>query len=257
MKKTVILIYGITAYVMFLGVAIYAIGFIGNFAISNTLDAIPSTPFWQALLINLGVLLLFAIQHSGMARQSFKQWITRHIPKAAERSTYVLMSNLAMVLIFALWEPMGGVIWSADNAVAKALILSLYMFGWALVFVSTFLINHFHLFGLQQVWFHFIGTTASKSRFTTPSLYRMVRHPLYVGWIMVIWAATTMTVAHLVFAIITTVYILVAIQFEEKDLQQEFGEEYTRYQKNVPMIIPSFKTDSSTSNKQHTFKTQP
>ena len=255
MKKTVILIYGVASYVMFLGVALYAMAFIGNFGISKTLDAIPSTSFWEALLINLIALALFSIQHSGMARRGFKQWLTRYIPESAERSTYVLMSNLAMIVIFLLWEPMGGVIWAADSAVSKALIMSLYMFGWALVLVSTFLINHFHLFGLQQVWYQFRGKQVPAANFTTPSLYRMVRHPLYVGWIMVAWAATTMTVAHLVFAIMTTAYILVAIQFEEKDLKDEFGEDYARYQKEVPMIIPTLKPKALNST-DDTVKTQ-
>ncbi len=238
MKRTLILAYGIACYAMFLGVFIYAIGFIGNFGVTRTLDGIPTLPFWQALTINLGVLSVFAIQHSGMARQGFKRWISRWIPASTERSTYVLLSNLAMILIFALWQPMGGVVWSIADPGLKVAMMTVYLFGWALVLVSTFLINHFHLFGLQQVWCQFCKTRLPEAEFRMPSLYRIVRHPLYVGWLIVFWAASTMTAAHLLFALVTTAYILIAIQWEERDLSDELGETYAEYKKAVPMIIP-------------------
>ncbi len=241
MKKTVLLIYGIAAYVMFWAVALYAIGFIGNFGVSRTLDGLPDVPFITAALINLGLLSAFALQHSGMARQGFKKWLTRWIPAAAERSTYVLISNLAMIALFLLWEPMGVVFWSFDSGFAQASVITLYMFGWALIVVSTLQINHLHLFGVQQVWAAFRGHEIPASEFVTPALYRWVRHPLYVGWLIVFWAAPTMTVSHLFFALLLTVYILVAIRLEERDLEAEFGYKYRSYQRSVPMIIPHFQ----------------
>ncbi len=244
MKKITIFIYGLLSYLMFLGVFVYSIGFIGNFKITNSLDSIPGVPFTQALMVNLGLLSLFALQHSGMARKGFKSWITKFIPKSAERSTYVLLSNAVLILMFHFWEPMGGMIWSVDSVVAKTSLITIFMFGWALILISTYLINHFHLFGLQQVWTQLRNKTIPPAKFVTPSLYKAVRHPLYVGWIIVVWAAPTMTVAHLVFSLICTAYILIAIRFEESDLVDELGDEYKNYQKDVPMIIPSFKPNN-------------
>lgn len=241
MKKISIFIYGLSCYLMFLVVFVYAVGFIGNIKVNNSLDALPGIPFMHALMINLGLLTIFAIQHSGMARKGFKRWITQYIPKSAERATYVLLSNTVMLIMFYFWEPMGGVIWSTESAYLKTCVLTIYMFGWALVLVSTFLINHFHLFGLQQVWGQLIGIEIPTSHFVAPSLYKLVRHPLYVGWIVVVWAAPVMTSAHLVFALMCTAYILIAIQFEEKDLEGEFGDAYKAYKEQVPMIIPSIR----------------
>ncbi|MGJ8664222.1 MAG: methanethiol S-methyltransferase, partial [Marinicella sp.] len=226
------------AYASFHFVILYAIGFIGNFGISNTLDSVPNKPTLQALMINLGLLSLFAVQHSGMARKGFKDWIKQFIPEAAERSTYVMLSNIALFTLMLFWEPIGGVIWQVESQFAVTVLISLYMSGWALVFISSFLINHFHLFGLQQVWFNFKGKVIPAGKFTTPSLYRFVRHPLYVGFIVLMWSATTMTVAHLLFAVMCTAYILVGIQFEEKDLKDELGDDYAAYQAEVPMIVP-------------------
>ena len=240
MKKFIIFIFGTLSYLMFLGVFIYAIGFIGNFGgISNSIDSIPGKPLSHALMINLGLLSFFAIQHSGMARKGFKNWMTKYIPETAERSTYVLWSNIAMILIFMFWEPMGGTVWSFSNEFAKSAILSIYMFGWAIVLISTFLINHFHLFGLQQVCYQLVNKPIPESNFHTPAFYKWVRHPLYVGWIVVFWSAPTMTVAHLLFAMMCTAYILIAIRLEEKDLVDEFGDTYIEYKKKVPMLIPS------------------
>lgn len=241
MKKLTIFIYGILSYFMFLGVCIWGIGFIGNIKVSNSLDALPGIPLSHALMINLALLALFAIQHSVMARPVFKKWFTQFIPESAERPTYVLLSNIAMVIIFLFWEPIGGVIWSTENELIKNGILTFYMFGWALVVISTFLIDHFHLFGLKQIWFDLTGRKVPAAKFVMPSLYKRVRHPLYVGWLIVFWSTPIMTVSHLVFALMCTAYILVAIRLEEKDLEDEFGEKYRQYKKEVPMIIPALK----------------
>lgn len=238
MKRWLILIYGVASYLMFFGVFLYAVLFIGNLVIPKTLDSQPVVGFWLALAINLGLLSVFAIQHSGMARPAFKRWLTRYIPESAERSTYVLLSNIAMILLFIFWQPMGGAVWEVKNGVGQAIIYSFYFAGWAIVFVSTCAISHFDLFGLRQVWLQFQGKEYEPYPFKIPFLYRMVRHPLYVGWLTVIWATPTMSIAHLVFALITTTYILVAIQLEERDLIGVFGSKYRDYRKNVPMLIP-------------------
>jgi protein-S-isoprenylcysteine O-methyltransferase Ste14 len=173
-----------------------------------------------------------------MARPAFKRWWTRIVPPAAERSTYVLMSSLALVALFAFWEPIGGVVWQAPEGLARTAIIGLYLFGWLLLLYTTFLIDHFDLFGLKQVWRHLRGQPYRPPQFHTPSLYRMVRHPLYIGWLTIFWAAPTMTTAHLIFALMTTAYILVAIQLEERDLVSAFGSEYTAYRESTPMLIP-------------------
>ncbi len=242
MKKLSVFIYGVLVYLMFQGVTVYAIGFIGNIHVENSLDALPSIPFSQALMINLGLLSLFAIQHSGMARTGFKRWITNYIPQSAERSTYVLLSNLVMLALFYFWQPMGGVIWSTDNEIIKNAVLVLFMFGWGLLFLSTFLIDHFHLFGLKQVWYHLKGKEMNEAKFVMPSLYKRVRHPIYVGWTIIVWATPVMTVAHLVFALMCTAYILVGIHLEEKDLEKEFGDDYLAYKEKVPMLIPALRS---------------
>ena len=241
MKKIAILIYGVFAYLMFFAVFLYAVGFIGNIYITQSLDAIPNIPFTQALMINLGLLALFALQHSGMARTGFKNWITQYIPRSAERSTYVFISNLAMIMIFYFWQPMGGFLWSFENEAIKNIILVLYMFGWGVLFYSSFLIDHFHLFGLKQVWYQLKNKTINTSHFMIPSFYKRVRHPLYVGWAIIVWATPVMSAAHFVFALGCTVYILAGIKLEEKDLEKEFGDEYRNYKKQVPMIIPALK----------------
>lgn len=238
MKRTLILFYGLTSYLIFFASFLYAIGFIGNFGVAATIDADPSRPMLEALMIDLGLLALFALQHSGMARRGFKAKWTKIVPPAAERSTYVLFSSVALIAMMALWQPIGGLCWDVQSDVGRIALLSLYLFGWALVLVSTFLINHFDLFGLAQVWALYQGRDYEYPRFRTPSLYRIVRHPLYVGWIIVMWAAPTMTLAHAVFALVCTVYIVAAIQFEEKDLVHCHGDQYRRYQQAVPMLIP-------------------
>jgi protein-S-isoprenylcysteine O-methyltransferase Ste14 len=246
------LAYGVASYGLFLGVFVYAIGFIGGFVTPTRIDGAPGRPLWQALAIDIGLLGLFAVQHSVMARPAFKRWWTRFVPEAVERSTYVLLSSLAMVALFAWWEPIGGVIWNT-HGLAREIVIGVYLFGWALLLYTTFLIDHFDLFGLKQVWRQQKGEDYVAPQFYTPSLYKLVRHPLYVGWLTIFWAAPTMTVAHLVFALTTTAYILIAIQLEERDLVTAFGERYVSYRRATPMLIPRLwrkRAGAKTATKQ-------
>jgi len=229
--------YGILCYAVFFAVFLYGIGFIGGFFTPTTLDGVPRRPLSEALLIDLGLLTLFAVQHSVMARPAFKRWWTRFVPEAVERSTYVLMSSLALAVMYVFWEPIGGVIWTTSG-VAREIVIAIYLLGWALLLYTTFLIDHFDLFGLRQVWNRLQGNAYEPPKFYTPSLYRVVRHPLYVGWLTIFWAAPTMTLAHLVFALGTTGYILIAIQLEERDLVTAFGDRYVSYRRSTPMLIP-------------------
>jgi protein-S-isoprenylcysteine O-methyltransferase Ste14 len=235
--RIVAFVYGFVCYLIFLASFIYAIGFIGNFLVPRSIDSGAETTLVRALLINVGLLGLFALQHSIMARAWFKAAWTKVVPKPVERSTYVLFSSVALLLLFWKWEPMGVVIWSVDNPVGQVALQSLYAAGWVLVLVATFLINHFDLFGLRQVWLNLVGRTDEPVGFRTPGPYRLVRHPLYLGWLMVFWSTPTMTLAHLVFAVATTAYIFIAIQFEERDLVR-MHKEYAEYRRRVPMILP-------------------
>ncbi len=240
MKRALIFIYGAVSYGIFFATFLYAMGFVGNFLVPKAIDSVPQVPLARALLINLGLLAIFAIQHSLMARPFFKRWLTRFIPESAERSTYVLASSLALIALFYLWEPMGGVIWSIENPVVSGMLQGGFVFGWGLVLVSTFLIDHFDLFGLRQVWLQLRARPYTQVSFRLPWLYRVVRHPLYLGWLFAFWATPVMTVAHLVFALATTGYILIAIQLEERDLIDAHPE-YRGYRQKVPMIIPSLR----------------
>ena len=240
MKRFAVLAYGLFSYAVFFATFLYSIGFIGNVIVPKSIDSIPTTTLGSALLINLALLALFAVQHSLMARPFFKRRWTRIVHPAAERSTYVLFSSLALALLFAFWQPMGGIIWAFENSALVALAYAAYAFGWLLVLFSTCAINHFDLFGLRQSWAFFRGREPEPLRFVQPWIYRIVRHPLYVGWLFVFWATPTMTVAHLVFALATSAYILVAIQLEERDLADAHPE-YSAYKRRVPMLVPSLK----------------
>jgi methanethiol S-methyltransferase len=238
LKRIAFFVYGSLSYLIFLGTFLYAIGFIGNFGVPRTLDGAPSGPLGVAFLIDAGLLALFAVQHSVMARKWFKDWWTRLVPKPLERSTYVLFSSLALILLFWQWQPLGGVVWSIEDPFGRIVLRVLFAFGWALVLISTFLINHFDLFGLRQVWLYLRGQSYTTLQFGTPGPYRLVRHPLYVGWLLAFWSTPTMTLAHLLFSVATTAYILMAIQFEERDLIREHGDVYESYRRSVPMLIP-------------------
>ncbi|GIL39969.1 methanethiol S-methyltransferase [Roseiterribacter gracilis] len=241
MARVAIFLYGIACYAVSLVVFIYGAGFFVGFGTPTMLDGTPTRPFTEALAINVGLLAAFAIQHSGMARPGFKRWWTRFVPESAERSTYLLFSNIAMVAIYYYWAPMGGVIWKVPEGNAYIAVLALYGFGWALLLLATFLINHFDLFGLEQVWRKLTGRTDRVQKFHTPLLYKLVRHPIYVGWLIIFWAAPVMTGAHLVFALGLTIYILIAIRLEERDLIDAFGKQYTDYIDRTPMLVPGLR----------------
>ena len=233
--------YGIIAYIIFLVSFLYACGFMSNVIVPHSIDSAPIIPLGHALLVNIALLGLFGLQHSGMARKEFKQKWTKLVPEAVERSTYVLFSSLCLFTLFYFWQPMGGYLWKVNSSVSTAALYSLSAIGWLIVLGTTFLINHFHLFGLQQVWLYLRGKASVPAKFVTPGLYKHVRHPLYVGFLIAFWATPSMTVAHLVFALIVTLYVLVAVQLEEKDLIAEHGEDYKTYRRRVPMLIPAIR----------------
>jgi protein-S-isoprenylcysteine O-methyltransferase Ste14 len=238
MKRVAVFAYGVAVYALFFGVFLYAAGFVGNLLVPKSMDSAPQVPLLEALLVNIALLGAFGIQHSVMARPAFKRWLTRMLPEAMERSTYVLFSSLALILLFWGWQPLGGMVWDVQDPVWRAVLYGLFAFGWLLVLVTTFLINHFDLFGLRQVWLYLRGREYTHLRFVTPGPYRLVRHPLYVGWFFAFWATPTMTATHLLFAVVTTAYILVAIQLEERDLLDAHGADYANYRARVPMLLP-------------------
>jgi len=238
MGRIAALVYGGIAYVIFLVAFLFAIGFVENAVVPKTIDSGTEGGVVAALIINALLLGLFAVQHSVMARPAFKRRWTRLVPQPVERSTYVLLSSLILILIFWQWRPMLGGVWRADNSAVRALIFALSLVGWLMVLLSTFMINHFDLFGLRQVYAHAKQTPPPPLAFTTRWLYTFVRHPIMLGFIIAFWATPTMTTGHLLFAVATTGYILIALQFEERDLRNTFGQTYVAYQQEVRMLVP-------------------
>jgi protein-S-isoprenylcysteine O-methyltransferase Ste14 len=237
-KRLAFFVYGVIAYAIFFGTFLYAIAFVGGFIVPTTLDGPAEQPLLLSLAIDAALLKVFAVQHSVMARRWFKAWLTRYVSPTIERSTYVLCASLALLLMFWQWRPLGGVVWQIDHPVAQVLLWTLFAAGWVQVLVTTFLINHFDLFGLRQVWMALTGRPYTPVGFVMPWIYGVVRHPLYLGFILAFWMTPVMTVTHLFFAIGTTAYILIAIQLEERDLAAEHGSAYERYRQRVPMLVP-------------------
>lgn len=252
MKKVITVFYGIVAYVIFLVAFLYAIGFVGNYLVPKSIDTGSETSLTASILINLSLLSLFAIQHSVMARPAFKRWIVKFISPSIERSTYVLMASLVLLLMYWKWQPLTSIVWETDSSIAL-IITIFYFLGWGIVFLSTFMISHWELFGLTQVFENFKNRQLSQPKFQVNYFYKIVRHPIMLGFIIAFWAAPTMTLGHLLFSVVTTAYILVAVVFlEERDLKKSIGKAYEDYQKQVPMIIP-FTGKGHLSEKPETY----
>jgi len=238
MGKLVAFLYGIVAYLVFAIVIVYSLGFVSGLVVPKTIDSGPVGPLVESIVINIVLLTIFALQHSMMARPQFKTWWTTIVPKSVERSTYVLLASLVLALVFWQWRPIPGVVWVVKEPTIATSLLHLGLLGWVLVFLSTFMINHFELFGLHQVANNLAGKPMPPMKFKTPMLYNVVRHPIYLGFIIFVWATPVMTAGHLLFAAVVTAYIFVGIALEEHDLIAVFGDEYRRYRQRVAMIVP-------------------
>jgi protein-S-isoprenylcysteine O-methyltransferase Ste14 len=238
MSRLISFLYGLASYAIFFVTFLYAIGFVCGLVVPKTIDTGAVVPTAEALIVNLLLMSVFAIQHSVMARKQFKQWWTQFVPAPIERSTYVLFTSLALILLFWQWRPMPTPVWQIGDASVAMAVTALSLVGWLVVLTSTFLINHFELFGLQQVVNNLAGRSVAAPRFRTPLYYKFVRHPIYLGFIIAFWAAPTMTVGRLLFAAVTTAYIFVGIFLEERDLVDLFGDEYRGYRERVSMLVP-------------------
>lgn len=232
------LCYGGLAYLIFLGTFLYAIGFVSQYVVPKNINTGPAPSPMTALLTNLVLMSIFAIQHSGMARQGFKRLLARFASPAIERSTYVLLASLSLILLFWQWQPMPSVVWQIDNPILAGIATAGGAVGWLIVLYSTFLISHFELFGLTQVVSHFAGRMVEPMKFKTPGLYSLIRHPIYLGFIIAFWCTPMMTLGHLLFAAVTTAYIFVGIYLEERDLVTMFGDQYRHYREKVAMLVP-------------------
>jgi protein-S-isoprenylcysteine O-methyltransferase Ste14 len=238
MSRFIGFLYGIASYLLFFATILYTIGFIEGILVPKTIDSGTAVPMTEALVVNMLLLTVFAVQHSVMARKGFKEWWTRFIPKSVERSTFVLFSSLAVILLLWQWRPMPDVVWQVENPTIAMALVGLSFLGWVVLFTSTFLINHFELFGLHQVTSNLAGRQMPAPRFYTPLFYKFVRHPLYLGFIIAFWSTPMMTMGHLLFAVACTGYIFVGIMLEERDLTDLFGDDYRHYKNRVSMIVP-------------------
>lgn len=241
MKRAMIFLYGVISYSIFFSWFLYIIAFVGDFYVPKTINSGETTSIGLAVLVNTSLVLLFGLQHSLMARGKFKNWLTRYIPESMERSTYVLVSSVLFYFMLWQWQPIPATVWNITNAMAAQVIYAVFAAGWFILLLSTFLINHFELFGLQQVFFQLLKKVAGKPSFVTPLFYKNVRHPMMIGIFLAVWATPHMTVGHLLFALGMTAYILVGVYYEERDLVKTFGDDYINYQETVPKIIPSLK----------------
>jgi protein-S-isoprenylcysteine O-methyltransferase Ste14 len=250
MNRWLALLYGIASYLVFVATMVYSVAFFGNLCVHRTIDAAPTIPIGQALLVNIAILVAFALQHSGMARPAFKRWLSKYLSPVVQRSTYVLASSLAMIGLMLLWQPIGWVVWSVEVSPAKEMILASYLVGWLAMCWATFLIDHYELFGLRQVWCAFRGVAPCRDpAFRTPAAYRFVRHPIYTGWLIILWAAPVMTISHLVIATGLTLYIVLGVRFEEDDLARRIPY-YDQYRRKVPMLLPSWRKRLVTESRE-------
>jgi protein-S-isoprenylcysteine O-methyltransferase Ste14 len=237
MRRAAVLAFGVVSYAVFFATFLYLVGFLGNLVVPKSIDSGAAGPVGPALLVNTLLLLVFGLQHSVMARPGFKAWWTRFVPQPIERSVYTLASSLALIALFVFWQPIPQAVWSTEGVLASLLTIGM-LTGVGLVLLSTFLIDHFDLFGLRQTWLHFRGRAYEEKRFTTPLFYKWIRHPLYVGWILTFWVAPVMSAGHFLFALVMTSYILIAIPMEERDLLRALGEPYRRWRQRTPMFVP-------------------
>jgi len=241
MQRSLNMLFALVAYAIFFATFLYLIAFVGNIAaVPRTVDIGPAAPVAAALVIDVALIALFGVQHSVMARPGFKAWWTRVVPPPAERSVYVLMASAMLIILFAFWRPIEGTVWSVTNPIGAAVLWALFALGWGIVLISTFLLNHFELFGLQQAWLHLRGRQAEPPELRQPMLYKWIAHPLYAGFFLAFWATPRMSYGHLLLAAGMSAYMLIAIRYEERDLTGFYGEDYTRYRKDVGMIFPRF-----------------